>query len=656
MRPVGIGGIAALFVLLFVSLLVSVCLPLHAQTLPVEDFARHAEVIEVSLSPDGKHVALTAPTADGMETQLQIVPLDGSGKTQILRFGRMNHVTGVVWITDDQIVVSRARMEPLLARPYSLGELMTSDIHGKNQKTLFAYMQDTFTRSGRRKDEGYAFLEKVLDGQPGKALVSFWCWACGETPDSVIFSVDTLTGKRTEVERVAEQANFIFDRNGVARVMMAHDDDDEPTLSFRPSAASAWLPMPKSLAGYSVRNGRFDTDNNTLFALVSDSGEPAQLYRLDLAAGTRSELAGRDDLEVAYLLNSGRDGVPFAVVHDAGKPSIRYLDPASPWAGLHAGLMKQFPGELVHFIGFSRDDSVVLFAVESDRHPGAYYVFDRKQMKIQLIAEVAPWIKPEQLAPVQSLQFKARDGSTLFGFLTRRGTGPQPMIVMPHGGPHGIYDRWQYDDDAQFLASRGYAVLQVNYRGSGGRGENFVKQGWREWGGRIQDDIADGVRWAIEQKVADPARICTFGASFGGYAALMNPIRYPELYRCAVGYVGVYDLDVMRQKGDITRSKSGRRYLDRVLGTDPQTLASNSPARLVDKIRIPVLLIQGKEDVRVPMAQFNALKDGFTAAGVPVETLVVAGEGHGFYKPENRAELYRRLEAFLALHLGPAAH
>lgn len=647
MSQLGIGGIAAL--------LVSLCLPLHAQTLPVEDFARHAEILDVSLSPDGKHVALTALTADGMETQLQIVPLDGSGKTQTLRFGPRNHVTDVAWITDEQIVVSRARMEPLLARPYSLGELMTADIHGKNQKTLFAYMRDTFTRRGQRKDEGYASLVKVLDDQPGKALVSFSCWACGETPDTVIFSIDTLTGKRTEVERVAEQASFVFDRNGVARVMAARNDDDEPILSYRPTAASTWMPMPKALAGYSMGNGSFETDNNMLFALVSDSGEPAQLYGLDLAAGTRSKLAGRDDVGVAYLLDSGRNGVPFAVVHDAGKPSIRYLDPASPWAGLHAGLMKQFPGELVRFIGFSRDDSIVLFAVESDRHPGAYYVFDRTQMKVQLIAEVAPWIKPGQLAPVRSLEFKARDGGVLFGFLTSRGTGPQPMIVMPHGGPHGVYDRWQYDADAQFLASRGYAVLQVNFRGSGGRGENFIKQGWREWGGRIQDDIADGVRWAIEQKIADPARICTYGASFGGYAALMNPIRYPELYRCAVGYVGVYDLDVMRQEGDITRIRSGRRYLDRVLGTDPQTLASNSPARLVDKIRIPVMLIQGKDDVRVPMAQFDALKDAFGAAGVPVETLVIDGEGHGFYKPENRAELYRRLEAFLALHLGTAA-
>lgn len=641
---------------LLTTLAALLCAPLHAETIPAEDFARHGEITEVSLSPDGKRVAITAPKPGGMETQLQIVSLDGSGGAQILRFGLQNHVTHVLWTTNEQVVVSRARMEPLLARPFSLGELMSSDIRGKNQHTLFAYVRDDMTRSGRRKDQGFAAVTKVLDNEPGKVLASFTCWVCGEKPDSVIFKVDTVAGTRTEVGRVHEQADFLFDNDGVARVMEAFGDDDEPHLSYRPTASSPWIPMPKSLAGYSIDSGRFDTDNNALYALVSDAGEPSQLYRLDLTAGMRTRLVGRDDQSVSYLLYAGRNGPPFAAVHTAGKPSIKYLDPASQWAGLHAGLMKRFPGEMVNFLDFSRDSNTVLFRVESDRHPGAYYVLDRSKLQVQLVAEVQPWIKPERMAPMRPVEFKARDGSTLFGFVTAHGDGPKPMVVMPHGGPHGIYDTWGYDADAQFLASRGYAVLQVNYRGSGGRGQTFVKQGWQQWGGLIQDDIADGVHWAVEQKIADPQRICTFGASFGGYAALMNPIRNPGLYRCAVGYVGVYDLEVMQKKGDITRSEDGRRYLDRALGTDPQVLAANSPARQVGKIGIPVFLIHGKDDVRVPMAQFDALRSAFNATGTPIETLVVDQEGHGFYKPENRTELYRRLESFLSRHIGPQSH
>jgi len=354
-----------------------------------------------------------------------------------------------------------------------------------------------------------------------------------------------------------------------------------------------------------------------MYAALSDAGEPEQLYLLDLVAGTRTKLAGRDDVDIAYLLYGGRTGAPFGVVYDAAKPSIRYLDPKSEWAQLHAGLMQRFPGELVFFRDFSRDGRKVLFTISSDRHPGAYYVLDRDKGKIQLIAEVEPWIKPEQMAHVRSIEFNSRDGRKLFGFYTTKGDGPQPLIVMPHGGPHGVYDTWVFDPEAQFLASRGYAVLQVNFRGSGGRGYLFEKDGFREWGGRIQDDIADGVHWAIDSKLADAHKICTFGASFGGYAALMNAIRSPGMYQCAVGYVGVYDLTVMKDTGDITESKSGRRYLDLVLGTDTVVLKANSPTQQLDKIKIPILLAAGTDDKRVPMAQFKEMKNAFEKKEFP---------------------------------------
>ncbi len=233
-----------------------------------------------------------------------------------------------------------------------------------------------------------------------------------------------------------------------------------------------------------------------------------------------------------------------------------------------------------------------------------------------------------------------------------RAVDPVYQEAVEKGGPHGPYDTWGYDSDVQFLASRGYAVLQVNYRGSGGRGRAFMERGYGEWGGKMQDDIADGVRWAIDEGLVDADRICTYGASYGGYAAMMQPIRYPALYKCAIGYVGVYDLEVMKQEGDITDRASGRRYLDRVLGTDTARLKAWSPAQNVDSITIPVLLVQGNIDKRVPMEQFDALRKAFEARGVPVETLVARGEGHGFYKPENRAELYRRMEAFLDKYIG----
>ncbi len=624
--------------------------PAWAQLIPVEDFSKHGKVSGVTLSPSGKHVALATPTDDGMETQLHILALDGSS-SQILRFGRQQHVSGVTWTADDQIVVSRAKMEPLHARPYSYGELLSSDIRGKTQETLFAYVEDDGVRAGRRKDQGFASLAYLLADEPGNALVDFTCWrsVCGEESPTVIYKVDTRTGTRKEIERSAKPASFYFDRKGTPRLRITVDSQDEPVLHYRPQAHADWVAVPASLAGYTMYGLTFEQDNNAAYALISDAREAAKLYRVDFSAGTRTLLAGRDDAAISHLMYGGYDGVPFGVVFDSDKPSIRYLDNSSEWAKLHAGLMKSFAGQMVTISDFSRDNRKVLFTTWSDRHPGNYYLLDRDAGKIQLVSEYKPWIKPEQMAPTRPFEFTGKDGLKLFGFYTAKAgaTGPQPMIVMPHGGPHGPYDRWQFDEDVQFFASRGYAVLQVNFRGSGGRGEAFERLGYREWGGKMMDDIADGVRWAIDNKLADPNRICTFGASFGGYAALMEPIRHPELYKCAIGYVGVYDLTVMHKEGDIAESKSGRRYLDRVLGADQAVLIANSPARNIDKIKVPVMLVQGRLDQRVPMDQFDALERAFRKQGVPIETMVVGGEGHGFYKPENRADLYRRLEAFL---------
>lgn len=641
------------------ALLLAVASFAASAQVPAEDFARHAEISSASLSPGGGYVALAIPSEDGMETRLQVVKLDGSGDTQELRFGKQQHVSDLTWSDDDQIVVSRAKMEPLKARPYSYGELLSSDVQGKNQETLFAYVPDTGNKRGRRKDRGFATIVKVLDDRPGMVLVDFTEWAQTRGDQDLatsIYEVDTRTGHREMVEQTGETATFMFDHAGKARLKVTTDDNNDPVLAYRPVAGGEWRPVPESLAGYSMRLLYVEPDNNTAYATIVDKGEPAQLYKVDLAKGTRQRLAGRDDVEISDVLYAGRDGAPFGVVYTEDKPSVVYLDPASEWAQLHAGLLRAFPGQMVSFLDWTRDNGKVLFMAWSDRNPGAYYLFDRGSKQLQLVNELMPWIKAASLAPSKPISFQTRDGLTLHGLYTAPpGAGTKPLVVMPHGGPHGPYDSWGYDSDAQFLASRGYAVLQINYRGSGGRGRSFLESGYGQWGGKMQDDVADGVQWAISQKLADPARICTYGASYGGYAALMQPIRYPDLYKCAIGYVGVYDLDIMKSEGDVNDRASGRLYLDRALGTDEAILKAWSPARNVDKINIPVFLVQGSIDQRVPMDQFNALKNAFAARNVPVETMVGQGEGHGFYKPENRAELYRRMEAFLGKYIGPGA-
>lgn len=630
-------------------------LPAIAQTIPVTDFARRAEAWGATLSPTGEYAAIEVPTPDGLETQLHVVTL-ANGKTQVLRFGRMEHVSNVTWTADNHLVVARAKLDPLDPRPYSTGQLMSSDVTGKNQDVLFGYVPDNGLTRGKRKDEGWSELVQVIDQEPGMALVDFTCATCGQEPDTVIFKVDTRSGARQEIERGGQVATYQFDRTGEPRIRRTLDDNDNPVLHYRKTKGANWEPLPMSIAGRRLFNARFEADNNVMYAFVADGLEPLQAYRIDLAAGTRTKVAGRTDADVTYFMYEGRGGAPFAVVSMADKPTLQYIKPESEWAKLHAGLLKSFPGSMVSFNDYTRDGNLVLFSVWSDRNAGEWYLFDRTAKKAQKLVDFRPWLTPAQMAPTRPITFTARDGTKLFGLYTAKGTGPMPTIVMPHGGPFEVHDAWGFNSDVQFLASRGYGVLQVNYRGSDERGEEFIRSGWKQWGGKLQDDITDGLKYAIEAKLADPEKVCMYGASFGGYSALMQPILNPGMYKCAIGYVGVYDLPLMRRT-DIRdgETKRSSRFWDRTLGTDMEALARVSPVTRVGEIKVPVMLVHGRADTTANFNQYKAMETALRAAGTPAETFVADGEGHGFVKPENVSELYRRMEAFLDKHIGPNA-
>lgn len=226
------------------------------------------------------------------------------------------------------------------------------------------------------------------------------------------------------------------------------------------------------------------------------------------------------------------------------------------------------------------------------------------------------------------------------------------LVVYPHGGPHGPRDFWRFDQDAQMLASRGYAVLQLNFRGSGGYGREFMYSGYRKWGLEMQDDLTDATNWAIESGLADAKRICIYGASYGGYASLMGIVKEPDLYQCAIGYVGVYSLPMMFEEGDITDSQFGINYLNQALGTDQEDLKRRSLAYNVDKIKAAVFLVHGAKDERVPIEQAQFLMRQLDKRGYPYELMIKEKEGHGFYKEEHRLELYERMLTFLEKHIG----
>lgn len=300
----------------------------------------------------------------------------------------------------------------------------------------------------------------------------------------------------------------------------------------------------------------------------------------------------------------------------------------------------------------TNDTNQVIFRVGNANNPTVFYLFDKSARKLVKLAEAKPWLKDLTIPKSQLITYNARDGQEISAVLTLPNGAAKdlPFVLLPHGGPHGLYDALSdMDSDAKVLASHGYAVLQPNFRGSGGYGLPFEKSGFRKWGTTMIDDMTDGTMHLVKQGIVDKDRMCVYGGSYGGYAALQNVIREPDLYQCTIGFVGVYDLDMMFEKGDIPENQSGINYLNQVLPIGAQR-DLQSPVKNVDKIKVPVFIIQGEEDERVPKEHAFALRAELEKRDMPYEWMMKSGEGHGFYKPENNIERWEAMIKFLDKH------
>lgn len=625
-------------------------------------FAKEPEYQGATLSPTGTHVAVTTPYED--RRALSLIKLSGNYDRSVIKFDvgldprsgdfMIPQPVNPIWSDDQRIIVGKAKDYGRFGSLVSTGDIYASNADGTEQVQLFGYVPDRGNFRSRFKDTGWPQLIDVLEGTKGEALYYYVPRTTGNSKNvTSVYRVDSYRGLRTQVESFDDSVSVSADNNGKLRVNSRFDLDDVQHVQFRAQPDGEWKDAPASLVGKSFGLWWFDPDNTHAYAEISDKGEPASLYRIDIAAGTREKLAGQPTQEATGVLRAGRMGPPVVLTYRAGKPKVEYLDPNSEWVKLHAGLMKAFPGQMVNFVDVTKDEKTVLMYVYSDRHPGAYYLFDRNTNKPTLLFETRSWIDPAKMSPMAPIEFKNRGGETIYGFLTTPvgRTGPHPLVVVPHGGPFGVSDYWGFNNDTQFLASLGYAVLQVNYRGSGARGDNFMEASYRQWGTGIQDDIADGVKHVIGQKLVDPAKVCIYGGSFGGYSALMNPIRNPGMYKCAIGFAGVYDL-VKLESGD-DGSAQMRSFFLRGVGKDKAELEAQSPTANIAKLDVPVLLIHGKSDTRAPINQFNAAVAALSLAHKKYETLAKADEGHGFYKEANRVEAYERMRDFLLKYNPP---
>jgi dipeptidyl aminopeptidase/acylaminoacyl peptidase len=504
-------------------------------------------------------------------------------------------------------------------------------------------------------------VESLLPRDPNHVVMSVFGWTGGG-----LLKVDLATGKGEMIEGPdVDVDDWWLDLDGNAIVK---EDSSRGTVRFyRKLADGSWQQF------HSIPYD--DLDQLPEYTAVGPSDQPQKyyviarpegrdrtgLYLYDLVAGTFSEPLvenARYDLDTAVI---DRGGTRVVGTCRTEHTTVCEFTDASVNGHLRA-VRKYFAnGANVDVVDASQDQRTIVLSVDGVSHPPAYYLYEVGRSKLTLLGHVQPALEGRALPTGEVVQWKAGDGLELSGYLTRpHGAADAralPLVVLVHGGPESR-DQLEFDVEAQYLASLGYAVFQPNFRGSGGFGQAFAELGYGQFGRRMQDDVTEGVRTMVERGVADPQRICIVGASYGGYAALAGATLTPDLYRCAVSTAGVSDLEefVRFRRVRWGADSEGYRYWLKAIGdpdTDAARLAATSPARLASSVRVPILLIHGGSDFVVPIEQSRKMKAALEKARKPVELIEVHDEGHSGWSEEDYRRRFDALARFLRKHLGP---
>jgi dipeptidyl aminopeptidase/acylaminoacyl peptidase len=628
-----------------------------AQPPPVTAFTNFAQFETATVSPRGTYLALTRNAPEG--EVLTIVKLSDLSVASQNWFGRLTDIERVEWANDERLLIQPTRRFPgLTAYKVPTGEIFGLDYNGTNLDVLFGYaagQQQAGTRLRVRESiDAPARLLTTLTEDDGSVLIQSYGYGI-EGDFNHAYRMDVDSGLLTRVANSPIRDGTFFTDLG-QRVAFVYGEDHEgnAVTYYRPPEGD-WQLVAKAddRGGTMVPVGPWN-DAGEFLVLDNRDAPTAGVFLYSPRDGGSKLLFRNPTVDVVDWRTDPR-GKPWMFLYDDHFRGYWYPDAEHPLARVHQWLTETLQGHTVDILSTTSDMSHVVARVSSPRAPLVFFYVDAANRKLLQQLTAYRDLPAESLAAVDPIEFKARDGLTVRGLLTVPNLPEQklPLIVLVHGGPHGVYDVRGFDYEAQLFASRGYAVLQINYRGSGGRGRDFEAAGYGKWGAEMQDDVTDGVRWAIGDGVADPERICIYGTSYGAYAALTGAFREPDLFRCAVGMAGVYDLPLMFERGDIQTVDSGVNYLRMALGTNIAELERRSPVFHAERIRAAVMLLHGEEDVRAPLEHAKRMRKALEKAGNPPEWITEWGEGHGLNNEVNRAQAYQRILAFFAKHLAP---
>jgi dipeptidyl aminopeptidase/acylaminoacyl peptidase len=610
--------------------------------IPVEDFFREAEFSEFRISRDGKTLAAVG----NWEGRRNLYTYDiDSGEARRLTGYTKHDVTDVVWASNDRILYRLLDAN----RYWGTNGLFAIGKDGSLPRTLAKPISANPMATPRSTT-----IIDLLPDDPDYVLVARNN-RDRDYPDVFRMHLVTEGGVRTVFNNPGNVVDYLADHNGVVRMGMTMDRDGSRTgIIYRKSEDAEWETLDSFDAfGRGWRPLAFDYDQERVFVATSTQSGFEEIHVYDPRTRTLGpRVYGMEGFDVSGLIMSDHLRAVIGVTYQADKPGVVWFHDEKQL--IQEYLDRRFPETVNAISSMSADETRMVVTSFSDRHPPIYHLLKIENGGIQLdpIGRSRAWLNPEHMGEMKPIVYEARDGLTIHGYLTLPKSysegNPVPLIVNPHGGPWAR-DYWGFNPEVQFLANRGFAVLQMNFRGSTGFGVDFLRAGDQAWGAAMQDDVIDGVRWAVEQGYADPERIGIFGASYGGYTTMMQLIQHPDVYKFGINYVGVVDLR------DIIRNASGHRasaaYLARAVGDlsdDSEMLRAASPIHRAGEVKAALMVIHGAEDAQVPIDHARRLNRALSSANVPFEYIIKRDEGHGFRKPENVRELYEAIDAFIA--------
>lgn len=602
--------------------------------IPMKDFFKNPEKRSFQISPDGNYLSWMQPWQTRMNVFVQKI---GEEDVKQVTFGTERDLAGYFWKGNDRIVYTQDTKGDENFRLFAV------DKDGQNPKDLTPF------------DNVRAGVVDQLKDNEDEMLIQM----NKENPQ--VFDVYRINIDTGEMETVAQNpgniTGWMTDHDGKLRVAMATDGVNTSVL-YRDKEADEFKELFTTNFKETLAPALFTFDNKNLYMISNIGRDKAAIVEYDIANKKEVKVIYENsDYDVGGLEYSRKRKVLLYSSYVDWKRQIHFFDKKAEEAYNH--IQSQLPGYETALYGTNDAEDKLLVRTYSDKSLGAYYFYDVNKKELKKIIEVSPWIDEKYMADQKPIKFKSRDGLTIHGYLTLpKGAVSKnlPVVVNPHGGPWAR-DSWGFNPEVQFLANRGYAVLQINFRGSTGYGREFWETSFGQWGKTMQDDITDGVNWLIKEGIADAKRIGIYGASYGGYATLAGLVYTPDLYACGVDYVGVSNLFTFMSSIP-PYWEPFRAMLYEMVGhpeTDSLMLHAASPVFHVDRIKAPLFIAQGAHDPRVKKAESDQVVEALKKKGIDVPYMVKDNEGHGFRNEENRFDFYGAMEQFLFKHLGGRA-